>query len=246
MPDKGGNSNPKEEISGLDESTQHWFAGGDVDTLFYRINRRPPITGETLFAPPSNVIDHLKEVLAVPAVVETGRRFKRDWRIGNKVFDDRAGTLTGMIGWTRSAAALAASAALTALEFFLRQGHDVGLTWSFHASTFLTDVLKVVGILVVFTITALVLVIAYACIKLLKLLHSAGDRLIKGSNSQADKAKAYQLIASTVITILRRPGAMATSTQLLGGSVEIASEAEDQDRDSACDASHDEGEPDPP
>jgi hypothetical protein len=48
----------------------------------------------------------MEEVLSYPVVVQSGRRHRREWRIGNKVFDQQAGTLTGMIGWTRTAAAL--------------------------------------------------------------------------------------------------------------------------------------------
>jgi hypothetical protein len=107
MPDEPTRSDPEEGIPAADESTQHWFAGKDVDTLLYRINRRPPITGETLFSPPENILDHLGQVLASHVAVETGRRYKRQWRIGNKVFNYDAGTLTGMVGWTRSGAALA-------------------------------------------------------------------------------------------------------------------------------------------
>lgn len=80
----------------------HWFAGRDVDVLFYRVNRR----SETLFQPPADILDHLRLVLEHPRTVETGRRHKRQWRIGNKNFDSSAGVLTGMIGWARSGDAL--------------------------------------------------------------------------------------------------------------------------------------------
>lgn len=107
MPVESGNSNPKDTTSGSAESSQHWFAGKDVETLFYKVNRRPPVRGETLFSQPSSVLDHLREVLSVPVVVQSGRRNRRDWRIGNKSFIEEAGVLTGMIGWTRTADALA-------------------------------------------------------------------------------------------------------------------------------------------
>jgi hypothetical protein len=90
-----------------EESTQLWFAGKDVDTLLYRINRRTPVTGETLFSQPRDVLDHLEQVLAVSVSVETGRAHKRVWHIGNKVFDHRARRLTGRIGWTRPTEVLA-------------------------------------------------------------------------------------------------------------------------------------------
>ena len=57
------------------EPTQPWFAGKDVDTLLYRINRRTPVTGETLFPQPDSVLRHLREVLSVSVSVETGRAY---------------------------------------------------------------------------------------------------------------------------------------------------------------------------
>jgi hypothetical protein len=84
-----------------EESTQLWFAGKDADTLLYKVNRRTPVAGETLFSQPDDVLDHLEQVLAVSVPYETGRAHKRLWHIGNKVFDHRAGTLTGRVGWTR-------------------------------------------------------------------------------------------------------------------------------------------------
>jgi len=88
------------------ESGQHWFAGRDVQVLLFRINRRPYAGPETLFddlfVPPTSVLDHLEEVLRDPRPVDSGRRYKRTWRIGNKRFDHRLGLFTGMIGWARS------------------------------------------------------------------------------------------------------------------------------------------------
>lgn len=107
MPVESGDPNSKEATPDSAEPSQHWFAGKDVETLFYKVNRRPPVSGETLFAPPPSVLDHLREVLSVHAVVESGRRYKREWRIGNKVFNEEAGILTGMIGWNRTTASLA-------------------------------------------------------------------------------------------------------------------------------------------
>src|SRR5258708_3362857 len=89
-----------------EEPGQHWFAGKDVDTRLYRINRRPPTRGETLLGQPEDLLGHIEEVLNLAhGTVETGRRFKRQWRIGNKVFNRNAGTFTGMLGWARSGAA---------------------------------------------------------------------------------------------------------------------------------------------
>ena len=90
-------------IDGEDAAAEHWWAGKDVDALLYRINRRPPLAGETLFGQPEDLLAHLEEVFNLAhGTVETGRRFKRQWRIGNKVFDHDAGTFTGLIGWARS------------------------------------------------------------------------------------------------------------------------------------------------
>jgi hypothetical protein len=99
-------SPPSDRGISTDVPGQHWFAGKDVDTLLYRINRRPPARGETLMGQPDDLLGHLEEVLRLAhGTVETGRRFKRQWRIGNKTFDREAGTFTGMIGWARSGAA---------------------------------------------------------------------------------------------------------------------------------------------
>jgi hypothetical protein len=86
---------------GPGQPTQRWFAGKDVNTLLYRVNRRIP-AAQTLFSQPENVLDHLEQALAVSVSYETGRRHKRLWHIGNKRFDRTAGTLTGRVGWTRS------------------------------------------------------------------------------------------------------------------------------------------------
>jgi hypothetical protein len=101
MPDLPAESSPKGSDTALG-GTQRWFAGKEVDVLFFKINRRPPITGETLFPPPSNILTHLAEVLARPVEIETGRAHKRLWHIGNKIFNYEAGVLTGRVGWSRS------------------------------------------------------------------------------------------------------------------------------------------------
>jgi hypothetical protein len=107
MPDAPADRDPGSGLPAAVEPTQRWFAGKDVDTLLYRINRRTPAAGETIFPQPESVLAHLEEVLAVSVPVETGRAYKRLWHIGNKVFDYRAGTLTGRVGWTRPQEVLA-------------------------------------------------------------------------------------------------------------------------------------------
>ena len=102
--DDGGPMERQPSTDGGSESAGqgHWFAGRDVDVILFRVNRR----SDTLFQPPLDVLEHMRVVLRTPRTVETGKRFKRQWRAGNKVFDSAAGTLTGMIGWARSAEAL--------------------------------------------------------------------------------------------------------------------------------------------
>jgi hypothetical protein len=107
MPDAPADRGPENGPLAAVEPTQRWFAGKDADTLLYRINRRIPVTGETIFRQPENVLRHLEEVLSISVPVETGRAHKRRWHIGNKVFDDSAGTLTGRVGWTRPQEVLA-------------------------------------------------------------------------------------------------------------------------------------------
>jgi hypothetical protein len=107
MPDAPADRGPGSGLPAAVEPTQRWFAGKDVDTLLYKINRRTPAAGETIFPQPESVLAHLEEVLAVSVPVETGRAYKRLWHIGNKVFDYRAGTLTGRVGWTRPQEVLA-------------------------------------------------------------------------------------------------------------------------------------------
>jgi hypothetical protein len=67
----------------------------------YRINRRP-LAQPPLFPPPSDVLDHIEQVLLFGEPVETGRRFKRIWRLGNRRIDLQARTLSGQIGYTGS------------------------------------------------------------------------------------------------------------------------------------------------
>jgi hypothetical protein len=100
---RNGNNDPDGPVNdGEEAEAEHWWVGKDVDALLYRINRRPPSAGETLFGQPEDLLSHLEEVLSLAhGTIPTGRRFRRQWRIGNKVFDHDAGTFTGLIGWAR-------------------------------------------------------------------------------------------------------------------------------------------------
>jgi len=77
-----------------------WFSGKPGTVLLYRINRRP-MPEQSLFdvEPPPNVLDHVAEVLLFGEEVETGRKNKRHWILGNRNIDEQNGTLAGQIGW---------------------------------------------------------------------------------------------------------------------------------------------------
>lgn len=86
---------------------EHWFQGKDLDVLIYKVNRRPLSADLSLFEPPASPIRHLYEVLLEQRrPVVSGRRYQREWRVGNLNLDEDAGTITGLIGWSRSDASL--------------------------------------------------------------------------------------------------------------------------------------------
>lgn len=85
----------------------HWFAGKDLSVLIYRVNRRPIAADPSLFEPPASVLDHVEATLRRSDRPEkSGRRYQREWRIGNLARDDQLGTITGILGWSRSGEAL--------------------------------------------------------------------------------------------------------------------------------------------
>jgi len=49
--------------------------------------------------PPDSVFDHIVEVLLFGEVVETGRRYRRRWLLGNRDIDETSQMVTGQIGW---------------------------------------------------------------------------------------------------------------------------------------------------
>jgi len=82
----------------------HWFAGKAVDVLIYRVNRRP-LSGEPMLffeERPEDVLAHLHDILGDLQPVKSGRRFQRDWRLGNKTFDAAAGVMTAQLGYSRA------------------------------------------------------------------------------------------------------------------------------------------------
>lgn len=96
-----------EDASGPTEGSQSgplepWFSKRDATTLLlYRVNRRP-LSTPTLFAKqPSDVLDHIAEVLLFGEIVETGRANKREWILGNRDIDLDTRTISGQIGYER-------------------------------------------------------------------------------------------------------------------------------------------------
>lgn len=93
----------RREAGSGEEESGHWFAGRELPVLVYKVNRRPMGGDPQLFEPPPDVLDHLLGTLRrVRQPVRSGRRFRREWRIGNLAQDSNEGSLTGMIGWSRS------------------------------------------------------------------------------------------------------------------------------------------------
>lgn len=83
-----------------------WFAKDNTQVLYYRINRRP-IGGEPgLFAPDADLLAHLERALNNAGPIESGRKYKRVWRLGNLKFDSDRGSFTGQLGWARTSEAL--------------------------------------------------------------------------------------------------------------------------------------------
>ncbi|MGN9803048.1 hypothetical protein [Micromonospora sp. L32] len=79
-----------------------WFAERSGVVLLYRINRRP-LPEPSLFAhQPELFMDHLVEVLQFGVPEVTGRRNKREWRLGNREITPDEDALFGQIGWVRT------------------------------------------------------------------------------------------------------------------------------------------------
>jgi hypothetical protein len=79
-----------------------WFADRESGTLlFYRVNRRA-LRQVSLFAEqPLDFFDHVTSVLPFGEAVDTGRKYQRRWRLGNKEVDVARRLLTGQIGYER-------------------------------------------------------------------------------------------------------------------------------------------------
>lgn len=80
-----------------------WFADRrSVTCLLYKVNRRPR-EQQSLFSEgqPEDVLDHFVEALLIGQSIETGRRFIREWKVGNRSIDLTARVVTGHIGYER-------------------------------------------------------------------------------------------------------------------------------------------------
>ena len=87
----------------LEDGGGHWFAGKTVDVLIYKVNRRPIEADLNVFQPPADALEHLFAVLYQQRrPIKSGRRHQREWRVGNLQMDAPAGTIVGMLGWSRS------------------------------------------------------------------------------------------------------------------------------------------------
>lgn len=86
--------------------SDHWFSKPNVDVLFYRVNRRPIYADPSFFEPDEDLLAHLDRVLAHAEAGYSGRKNRREWRLGSLRFDPNRGLFTGRLGWARSAAAL--------------------------------------------------------------------------------------------------------------------------------------------
>lgn len=97
----------EQPMDDLDDGDGHWFAGKNLDVLIYKVNRRPIEADLNLFEPPADSLDHLNDTFRRQnKPVTSGRRYQREWRVGNLGYDPSEGSLTGMLGWSRSGEAL--------------------------------------------------------------------------------------------------------------------------------------------
>lgn len=78
-----------------------WFSRDGADVLYFKVNRRPLGGEPNLFDPNPDLLSHIAEVLAPHASVSSGRNPKREWRLGNLVFNAEDGWFTGQFGWSR-------------------------------------------------------------------------------------------------------------------------------------------------
>lgn len=83
-------------------NTGHWFDRDDVEVLMYRINRRPIGGDPSLFEPNPDLLADLEAVLAADVAVESGRKHKRQWRLGDVRIDDSERTMRARLGWYRA------------------------------------------------------------------------------------------------------------------------------------------------
>ena len=84
------------------EDLEPWFAGRESGVvLLFKVNRRPMAQASLFGQRTEDVLSHLAQVLLFGEPVETGRRNRRLWRLGNRELDESAGYLAGQIGYER-------------------------------------------------------------------------------------------------------------------------------------------------
>lgn len=90
-----------EDTTEENTAPEPWFARrNNVNVLLYRVNRRGLEGNIFSELQPENVLDHITETLLFGERVETGRRHKRTWRLGNREIDVEGGTLSGELGYS--------------------------------------------------------------------------------------------------------------------------------------------------
>ncbi len=104
--DGGGTRGSAPEVEG--ETEAHWFTRRNVDVLVYKVNRRPLGGQALLFEAPEDALAHFQDALSgFSGPIVTGRRFQREWRVGNRQTRRvSGGAVTGILGWSRQGEAL--------------------------------------------------------------------------------------------------------------------------------------------
>lgn len=85
---------------GQPQVSKPWYADREVQALLYRVNRRPFAQGNLFASQPESFLDHLVECLLFGTEVETGRRHRRRWILGNRTIRTDQGLLGGYVGYS--------------------------------------------------------------------------------------------------------------------------------------------------
>ena len=85
------------EVEGPD--TDYWFTGRETVLLYYRVNRRPRSQQPLEAIEWESALVHLDTVLDPDVSVTSGRRYQRQWHLGQLFLDADRNVLTGQIGF---------------------------------------------------------------------------------------------------------------------------------------------------